>query len=282
MNELQAHLLKMLVAFIEVCEKNNLRYFVNSGTCLGAIRHKGFIPWDDDVDVMMPRSDYNKFLTLQKEFDNTPYFIQTWRTDPRYTYCFAKIRDNSTTFIESYFVNHRYNHGVWIDVFPIDGMSYKAKPREKCAKRLKFVWYESYMSYLPQLVRKFRKETFFKDLGLNIVGGLAYIFDIFHFRQRISEKVCTHYDFDKAVLAGNYFDFDTKHAAMDKHIFDDYVEVPFENIMVRVPKEYDKYLTNLYGDYMTPPPVEKQVGWHYHKGLSLTQGYKEYMKEHRI
>lgn len=282
MNEIQTHLLKMLKDFIKVAEKHNLRYFVNGGTCLGAIRHKGFIPWDDDVDVMMPRSDYDKFLTLQNEFKDTPYFIQTWRTDPHYVYCFAKLRDSSTTYIENYYAAHRINHGMWIDIFPIDGMSYKEKKREKCAKRVKFVWYESYMSYLPQLTRKFKKETFFKDLGLNIVGGLTYIFDIFHFRQRIIERHCRHYSFDKAVLAGLYFDFDTKHAAMDKHIFDEFTLMDFEDIKVRVPKDYDKYLTMLFGDYMTPPPKEKQVGQHKNKGYSLTEGYKEYMKRNRI
>ena len=282
MNEIQAHLLKMLKAFIEVCEKHHLRYFVNGGTCLGAARHQGFIPWDDDIDVMMPRDDYDKFLTLQDEFKGTSYFIQTWRTDPRYIYCFAKLRDSATTYIENYYVNHRINHGLWLDIFPIDGMSYKAKPREKCANRVKFVWYESYLSYAPNLIRKFKKGTFFKDLFFNITGGLLFIFDIFHFRQRITELHCRRYKLDKAVLAGCYFDFDTKHAAMDASIFKDYTLLDFEDIKVRVPKDYDKYLTMLYDDWRTPPPKEKQVGWHINKGFSLTEGYKEYMKRNRI
>ena len=282
MNELQTHLLTMLKAFISVCEKHHLHYFVNGGTCLGAIRHKGFIPWDDDIDVMMPRKDYDEFLKLQYEYNGTPYFIQTWQTDPHYIYCFAKLRDSNTTYIENFYVHHRINHGLWIDIFPIDGMSYVDKPREKCAGRIKFLWYLSHLSFLPQLTRKFQKETFFKDCWWNLVGGLTYIFDIFHFRQRWTEKICRHYELDKSVLAGCYFDYDTLHAAMDKTIYDDYVLADFEDIKVRVPKQYDKYLTMLYGDYMTPPPVEKQVGQHKNKGYSLTEGYKEYMKRNRI
>ncbi len=282
MNDIQTHLLTILKAFIAVCEKHHLRYFVNGGTALGAIRHKGFIPWDDDVDVMMPRKDYEEFIKLQYEYEGTPYFIQTWKSDPRYIYCFAKLRDSSTTYIENFYVNHRINHGMWIDIFPIDGMSYKDKPRQRCAKRIKYVWYQVYMSYFPNMIRKIHKDTFFKDILLNIVGGLTYILDIGHYRQRIVERHCRHYDFDKSVLAGLYFDFDTKHAAMDKHIFDEYTLVDFEDIKVRIPKDYDKYLTNLFGDYMTPPPIDKQVGWHHHKGCSLDIGYQEYMKKHRI
>ena len=141
MNDLQKRLLVILKEFARVCGKHNLRYFLNGGTCLGAIRHKGFIPWDDDVDVMMPREDYEKFLTLQYEYEGTPYFIQSWKSDPRYTYGFAKLRDSSTTFIEDFYRNHRINHGVWIDIFPLDGMAKKPIPREKCAKRVKFMWF---------------------------------------------------------------------------------------------------------------------------------------------
>ncbi|MBE6141922.1 MAG: LicD family protein [Erysipelotrichaceae bacterium] len=282
MNPTQERLLVLLKEFIRVCNKHNLRYFVDGGTLLGAMRHKGFIPWDDDIDVSMPREDYDKYVKLQYEYDGTPYFIQTWRTDPHYTYCFAKLRDSSTTFIENFYVNHRINHGVWIDIFPLDGMSYKDKPREKCAPRIRFVWWMNYMSYLPQLTRKFHKETFFKDLGLNIIGCLFYIMDPFHIRNRIVEHHLRHYKLDKAVLAGNYYDFKPKQQAMPISLFKEFIEVPFEDIMVTAPKEYDKYLTMSYGDWRTPPPKEKQIGMHFDKGFSLTQGYKEYMKEHRI
>ena len=114
MNDLQKKQLDILKAFIKVCEKHNLRYFLVGGTALGAIRHKGFIPWDDDIDVGMPREDYDKFVLLQDEYKGTPYFIQTYKTDPCYIYNFGKLRDSSTTFIESQYKNHRINHGVWI------------------------------------------------------------------------------------------------------------------------------------------------------------------------
>ena len=282
MNDLQKRLLVIFKAFAEVCEKHNLSYFLNGGSCLGAIRHKGFIPWDDDIDVMMPREDYEKFLTLQKEYEGTPYFIQCWKTDPHYIYGYAKLRDSSTTFIEDNYVNHRINHGVWIDIFPIDGMSKKPIDRAKCAKKVKFIWWQTYMAYLPALLRKVHKRTFFKDIGLNIVGGLFYILDIAHFRNRRMDRYAKKLSINDSALSGNMFGFTFKKAAMDSDIFKDYVYVDFEDTKARVMKRYDDYLTLIFGDYMTPPPVKEQEGHHYNKGFSLEEGYEEYMKRNRM
>ena len=91
MNDLQKCQLDLLKAFVAVCEKHNLRYFLVAGSCLGAVRHQGFIPWDDDIDVGMPREDYDKYIELQKEYEGTKYFIQTYKTDPHYLYNFAKV-----------------------------------------------------------------------------------------------------------------------------------------------------------------------------------------------
>lgn len=282
MNDIQKHLLKMLGDFIQVCEKHHLTYFVDCGTMLGAVRHQGFIPWDDDVDVSMPRKDYEKFLSLQYEFEGTPYFIQTWKTDPHYTYCFAKLRDSSTTFIENFFANHRYNHGMWIDIFPIDGMSYKQKPREKCANRVRFVWYMSYLSYLPQLFRKPKKGTILKDIGLDIVASIFWIMDAFHWRNRVVEAHLKHYDLDKSVLGGNYYDFKPKRQAVDTKFYKQFIQVPFEGMMVNIVKDYDEYLTLMYGDWRQLPPKEQQIGTHHNKGVSLSEGYLDYMREHKI
>lgn len=281
MNDLQKKLLEILKEFDKVCVKHNLRYFLNGGTCLGAIRHKGFIPWDDDVDVMMPREDYERFLKLD-DFKGTKYFIQCWRTDPRYTYGFAKLRDSSTTFIEDWYKNHQINHGVWIDIFPLDGMSDKPIPREKCANKVKYIWYNTYLNYLPNLIRKPKKETWFKDILLNIVGGLFFWLDFGHYRNKRMDKFAKKIPFETAVLAGNLFGFTFKKAAMDKHIFDDYVYVDFEDTKFRVMKRYDDYLTNIFGDYMKYPPLDQQVGHHHNKGFSLEIGYEEYMKKHHI
>ena len=282
MNALQEKQLDILKCFIKVCEKHNLQYFLVGGSTLGAIRHKGFIPWDDDIDVGMPRKDYDEFIKLQDEFKGTPYFIQTFKSDPCYIYNYGKLRDSSTTFIENTFKQHRINHGVWIDIFPIDGFSKVVKPREKFAKKVNHIWWQVYLSYLPALRRKVHARTFFKDILLNIVAGLFYIFDIAHFRNKHVERFAKKIPLEESVMAGNYFGFNMKREAMDTKIFKEFIKVPFEDVMAYVPKDYDTYLRNLYGDYMKLPPADKQVGHHYNSGLSLEQGYEDYLKEHKI
>ena len=282
MNDLQQKQLDILKAFIKVCDKYNLEYFLVYGTALGAIRHKGFIPWDDDIDVAMPRKDYDKYIELQKEYEGTPYFIQTFKSDPCYIYNYAKLRDSSTTFLENAFKNHRINQGVFIDVFPVDGMSREYGDREKIGKRNKFIWRQVYLSYLPALRRKVHKRTFFKDILLNIVAGLFYVFDIAHYRNKRVERYVRKIPLEEAKMAGILFGFSSKINCMDADIFRETIEVPFEDITVKVPKQYDKYLTNLYRDYMKFPPKEQQVGHHYNSGVSMTQGYEDYMKEHKI
>lgn len=282
MNDLQICQLNILKQFIRVCDKYNLRYFLVGGSCLGAIRHHGFIPWDDDIDVGMPREDYEKYIALQKEYIGTNYFIQTYKTDPCYIYNYAKLRDSSTTYIENIYKNHRINHGVWIDIFPIDAMGNKNLPKKKYAKRVKFVWWNVFMAYLPALRRKVHKQTFFKDVLLNIVAGLFYILDINHFRNKRVDKYTQKFNSKNCEIYGNHFGINVNKEAMEKEIFFDYIKVQFEDIEANVPKDYDKYLSYLYGDYMKLPPIEKQVGHHLNKGFSLTKGYEEFMKEHKI
>lgn len=283
MNELQQKELELFKAFVRVCEKHNLRYFLVGGSALGAIRHKGFIPWDDDIDVGMPREDYDKFMELQYEYEGTPYFIQNYKSDPCYVYNYGKLRDSSTTFIEYTYKNHRINHGVWVDIFPIDGFSRKYKPREKYKNRLLFkIWFQVYFSYFGALRRKVRKETWFKDILLNIVAGLFYIFDIAHYRNKKVDRFVRKVPLDESVQAGNYFGFNMKREAMDSNLFKEFIKVPFEDTEAVVLKDYDTYLRNLYGEYMTPPPPEKQIGHHYNRGFDLHMGYEEYTRKHKI
>ena len=283
MNDLQKKQLEILKQFIRVCEKHNLTYFLVGGSCLGAARHQGFIPWDDDIDVGMPREDFNKYVELQKEYEGTSYFIQTWKSDPHYTYNYAKLRDSSTTYIENFFVKHQINHGVWIDIFPIDGFAYKFdKPRDKYAHLVSAIWRQSFISYFPQMRRKFSKGTWFTDLFINLLAILTWPFDINHWRRKHTEKLLTKVPFKDAEVVGNMCGINKKKEAMDKSIYLETTKLPFEDIEVCVPKDYDKYLTLLYNDWRKWPPKEKQVGHHHDKGLSLTQGYKSYMKEHKI
>ena len=281
MNDLQKCLLNLLKEFVRVCDKHHLTYFLVGGTCLAAIRHKGFIPWDDDIDVAMPREDYEKFLLLQNEFDKR-YFIQTYKTDKNYILNYAKLRDSSTTFIENFYQTMNINHGVWIDIFPLDGMAYKVKKPSSLAYKVKYTWWNTFMMYLPALKREIHKETFFKDVSLNVVSILFFWLNIAHLRNKWVNFWMQRIPYKKATLVGNLCGTNHKKEAMPLDIFKNGKKVQFEDIMVNVPYDYDKYLTLLFRDYMKLPPLEKQVGHHHDKGFSLEIPYKEYIKKHRL
>lgn len=284
MNDLQKCQFNILKAFIEVCEKNNLTYFLVGGTALGAVRHKGFIPWDDDIDVGMPREDFEKYVLLQKEYEGTPYFIQTYKTDPNFIYNYAKLRDSSTTFVENYYAAFQMNHGVWIDIFPIDGTPAKTKENpKKFGKKVLWTWVQVYLEYLCALKRKFSKRTFFKDLGLNIVSCLFFWTNVGHYRNKRVDKRLKKYSYKDSEYLANWLGTNPKKEAMPREVYDGPVSKGiFEGMEVNLPPDYDKYLTLLYGDYMTPPPANKQEGHHHHAGLDLNKSYIEYRKEHRL
>lgn len=281
MNDLQKVELEMLIEFDKVCRENNLRYYLIGGTFLGAIRHKGFIPWDDDIDVAMPRSDYNKFMKMQDKLPSY-YFIQNDRSDRHYTYNFAKIRDSRTTYIENFYAAHRINHGVWIDIFPLDGVSNKNKPSKKFRHRFFYVWYNVYLMYLPGLFRKIKKGTVLKDIGLNIVALLTCWLNLFHLRNRWLDFFVSRHKYDESLLVANYMGNIPNRAAMPRAFFMEGKEYDFEGHKFIGPKDYDGYLSWVYGDYMKLPPIEKQIGHHFDKGLSLEMGYEEYMKINKI
>lgn len=283
MNDLQACQLKILKAFINVCETHHLRYFLIGGSALGAIRHHGFIPWDDDIDVGMPRPDYEKLLKLKDPFQKTPYFLQTYRTDFNYLYNFAKIRDNNTTFIETPYAHHQINHGVWIDVFPLDGMSYKKDiAPKKLAYKVRLGWVAVYFMYLGSFWRKLSWRTLYLDLPLNLVSILFFWVNVGHWTNKMIDRFAKKIPYEKAMLVGNLFGINMKKEAMAKEIFGKGTPATFEGIKVNVPEKYEQYLTNLYGDWKNPPKIRKQKGHHGNKGFSLTQDFNSYRYQHRL
>lgn len=283
MNELQKKQLEILKEFIRVCDENNLTYFANGGTCIGAIRHHGFIPWDDDIDVMMPREDYEKLLKLQNPWSDDKYFLQTFRTDKHYVLNFAKLRDSSTTYIESLFSGIRQNHGVWIDIFPLDGISTKNKEYKK-KWRYKSIrtWVNVYISYPYALRRKVRKRTFFKDLGLNIVAYLFFWGNIFQYRNRMIDRWQKRIPYSKATYVTNYCGNIPKKAYVNKNWLGKPQKVPFEDTYISVPEDYDAYLTFIFGDYMKLPPEDKRYGHHFNRGEDMNMGYEEYQRIHKL
>lgn len=280
MTDLQKVELDLFIKFKEVCEKHNLRYFLIGGTALGAVRHGGFIPWDDDLDVGMPRPDYNKLLKLKDEF-KYPYFLQHYTTDPAYNFGFMKLRNSETTYVETFFMQHNLNQGVWIDIFPIDGMSKKDKlsPWQK-AKPL-FMWLAYYFTYLGHMWKRPTWRTLWRDIPAYIVAFLFFPFVIGNWLTKVMHHSMQKISYDDAKLVGSFHTWALSKEAVPKEVYGNGRKIMFEGVEAVIPEEIDVYLTAKYGDYMKLPPENKRVGHHRDAGFSLTIGYKDYLYKHK-
>ena len=261
---------EILKSFISVCEHLNLTYYILEGTLLGAVRHKGFIPWDDDIDVGMPREDYEVFIKEGQALLPEGYFIQTFASDPEYLANYAKIRNSNTTFIETSVRKRNINHGIFIDVFPLDYCSENPKKRaiENKIMMLQTVRI-SREFYLPNRKNKL------KSIIIRMAASLIYP----SAKQALNVRDKMYKATKKSAMIVSYGSAWAKKEVMPADWYKEGCELEFEGIKVKAPKEYSKWLTQVYGDYMTPPPVSEQVSHHYVDVLDTEKSYTEYISK---
>lgn len=262
---LQLRILKILLALDNVCRQHGLRYCICGGTMIGAVRHKGFIPWDDDLDVSMPRPDYDKLIEHASEWLPSPYELICSENDKSYPLPFAKIQDADTTLIER---KHLYYlGGCYIDIFPYD-----AFPDNPVARW----WQCTKYAFLKQCLYLIHRDPFKHGHGPDSWAPLL-VRKLFTMQglQRGIRRVLTKYDYTEANLAASYTD--GMHGVLPKTITDDYAPFEFEGHQVMGIKNYDPYLKRMYGDYMTIPPEDKRVQHNFHY-LDLGRPYREYGK----
>lgn len=260
--------LEMLKIFIEICKQNNFQYFLIHGSCIGAVRHQGFIPWDDDIDVGMPREDYEKFSKCAKEILPTHLFFQTFQTDSEYPTSFGKIRNSNTTYIEKSSKNLNINHGIYMDVFPIDGV-----PSGKLAQKIQIIQKTIYSISISRAysLSVCPGETAFKRFLTKIIY-LLY--------PDISKTVIKRDNlFRKYPYSSSRFvsDLGGHCDIVSKDVFGKGTIGIFEGLEVVLPEKYDEYLTQTYGDYMTLPPTEQQIGHHFYETVDMNRPYKDYI-----
>ena len=251
--------------FISICQRLGLRYYIIGGTLLGAVRHKGFIPWDDDIDIGMLRCDYEVFLKEAPELLPDNLFLQVHESDSAYTNGYAKIRNSNTAFIQRYYETVKMHHGIFIDIFPLDDYSMEDHRKFQFQK---FALNERIlMDVVPtgdrplkgKLVRPYAKLRY-----PTIEAAYATREKLFHSKtqQPYIANHCGAWG-EKEIIPAEWYAEGTI--------------LEFEGLQVMAPKEYDKWLTQVYGDYMQLPPEEKRVTHHDTVVIDTENSYLNYM-----
>lgn len=270
MNELQKIEFDLFRCFAEICEKLNLNYFLVCGSALGAARHGGFIPWDDDFDVGMYREDYNKFMELAPALLPEGVFLQNYKSDPEYPLIFAKLKNSNTTFIEPLLSNFDINHGVWMDIFPLDGYPEDVTEQKKLAHKKRVYLRRSRCGYIMD-----------RPLKGKVYAALLRFFG-FHKRTAKTlakyETLISKYPVEGSKIICNHGTWYGKRDYISAEYYGKGSDMTYEGMKVRVPKDCDKYLTALYGDWRTPPPPEKQKGSHDYEVCDTKRPYTDYTK----
>ena len=257
MNDVQKCALDILVVVDKVCKEHNIEYFLGYGTFLGAVRHKGFIPWDDDIDIIMKREEYQLFCTKIYKYLPEPYQI-IFSKRGRYANYYAKVHNTNTTFIEKTEIADKSRYkGVFIDIFPIDGLP-------------KHNWSLKLYNKIRLVLRRGMTCHNLKDSKLGKISFKEKVaclmpYSIYLSLHEILMKSFKLYNSNLAT------------GEQEKSIFDNIDYYEFEGLKFPGVKDYDAYLKKCYGDYMTLPPEKERL--HHDLGaiVNTQKSYKEYI-----
>ncbi len=269
MKKVWAVQLELLELFQDVCRRHGLRYFASGGTLLGAIRHKGYIPWDDDIDIMMMREDYDKLLAVAPQEFPAPYFFQTVWNDEKYSRGHAQLRNSNTTAILAEEKGcFPFNQGVFIDIFPTDAVPDNEEERAK--QRADIRLWEKLLNVTVRY-----PANAYKSLPKSILHAIASLIP-YRFFIRQKEKACTRYNGQGMKRVGLIsFLADDERLIFPAEAFDNVLTVPFEGITIDIPADYDTLLSHQYGDYMT---MKKENSYHGGIIFDTERSYLDYLR----
>ena len=272
--DLQDEMLDILKYTIDVCEKNGLTYWVVAGTLLGAVRHGGFIPWDDDLDIHMPRKDYEKLWKLLRRERSGRYVLCRTTKNRNYHHRVMQMVDTGTTFIHTRCVDEDIEHGVYIDIIPLD-----VCPENKFDQMLQMFFASVFSIYNIQCKPEYngnRIMAIITEILLRLIPGKNLRYKIW----KAAEKHMVKYCYDENYASSKYVKVITstmkelRHPFL-KEWFGDR-KMQFEDIEVNVPSNAEAYLTAMYGDYMALPPEEKRIVRHNTIYIDLNTPYEKY------
>ena len=264
LDEIQKQSVKILYTLDSICRQEGIKYFLGYGTLLGAVRHNGFIPWDDDIDVMMPRKDYEKFEEYCKKHSEElyPLALFSQETESKYPYVIDRLCDTRYSIRRD--DEEDCGMGLFVDIYPLDGMGNnidEAIAIERRAHPLSSMFCQASKTYYK--IRRPRK------LWRIIAKYLLYVYAKLrgkHYFGKKLEAISNLHDYDSSEYVGCvvWRTYD-KRDIYKKEWIDELIEHKFEEKMLMIPKHYDSLLSQIYGDYMTLPRVEKRVPHHYYK-----------------
>ena len=251
--------LEILKEVARVCEENNIEYFLDSGTVLGAIRHGGFIPWDDDVDIAMIRENYDKFLQIAPKCLGSNYYLQSRETDHKYPHVFAKVRKNDTVFMEWNTRKNDMHHGIYIDIFPYDNVPDDKKQREQYLKKCRLIYRLFSLRAISERYHQVLNSP--KQIAQVVIRKILHCALKIIPIMTIENKMNTLFKKYNTTQTG----YLTCHPYSDAYVFKRETLFPvstikFENHEFPAPNKIEEYLTEMYGDYLQLPPEAERVG----------------------
>lgn len=252
LRRLQLTQLEILDEIVRICNEHHLRYYLAEGTLLGAARHQGFIPWDDDLDIAMPRADYDAFLELCKTELDPKFYVHSRETDKTYWLIFGKIRKSGTVIDEYNIRNLSVPKGIYVDVFPLDSTNHE---------RGWIKWLKTkIITKIYALICYKRGLDLPKTTSIKLMLLLTCFMSI-PFLSAVADRLARSENRKERLYYVNYDAGHPKYTIL-KSKYDSATKLMFEGKEYMVPRDYDYVLRRIYGDYMQLPPVEKRVQQH--------------------
>ncbi len=268
--EVQDKILEIMLFIDDLCRKNNITYCIMGGTALGAVRHGGFIPWDDDLDIFMTPSEYEKFKKCFQQLQSETYVLQEWKTTEKYLE-YAKIRMNGTTFIEEHFKDRKdMHHGIYVDIMILHKV-----PKKRWIQKMIYLQ-SKYVTLYALSQRNWRPKTKAQGYVLNLLKILP---------NRLLAKICYRniYRYDDMQQGYDWCYFITpakfRSGIFAADFFDSVSDISFDGHMLMGPAKIKEYLAYRYGDYMKLPSKEQQQAAVHAMLYDTEKDYKEYLEK---